>query len=115
MKNFEERLKAVENALDAFYGKVKETKKSEYPIVSLVDNYNHQAVNPNGIYETDRAIVDGERDYCESEGKDWNDWCEVKQFLKEYEMDKFSLTNIEKYLSERHPNVLEELKDINLI
>ena len=115
MENFEERLKAVESALDAFYGKESETKKSEYPIVTLVEMYHDPSVNPNGFYDTDRAIVDGERDYCESQGKDWADWCEVKKLLDEWRKDSFDLRNIKLYLEDKHPEVVKELENINLI
>ena len=111
-KDFEERLKVVEDAIDSFYGKVKEGKKREYSLLTEIEMYNDPSVNPNGNYDTDRAIVDGEKPYCESLGYHWEDWCEISSLYKEYQYLMIQNYKWKEFLQKKHPLIWEELDNL---
>lgn len=52
-----------------------------YSLVSLIQIYWDESINPNGNYETELSLTNGERDFCESYGYKWIDWIEVKKLL----------------------------------
>jgi hypothetical protein len=39
-----------------------------------MEYYWDESRNPHGNYETDMALFDGERKFCEANGYDWNEW-----------------------------------------
>jgi hypothetical protein len=108
-KQIEERLEEIESALDAFYGKVKESKRSGNSLVDEIEMYNDPSRDPYGSYEVGMALNEGEQPYCESLGYDWRDWVQVKKLLNEWKSLKDTKFDWESYLKVNHPNVWEEL------
>ena len=43
-------------------------------ISEAMEYYWDESRNPHGNYETDMALFDGERKFCEAHGYDWNEW-----------------------------------------
>ena len=112
-KQIEERLEEIESAIDAFYGKVKEIKgNSRYSLVSEIEMYHDQSLNPNDVYETNVALVAGEQKVCESLGFQWRDWIEVKELLNDWRELKADKLHTETFLKDNHPNVLEQLNNL---
>lgn len=73
----------IKATLEKFgYNRIGKPKEFEgYSLVSLINVYWDESRNPNGNYETDMALMDGERKFCESYGYKWEDWCEVRNLI----------------------------------
>ena len=56
-------------------------------IQDAVEYYWEPSRNPYGSYEIDYELMEGEREFCETEGFVWEDWNNVKHdnFLRDGE------------------------------
>ena len=108
-KQIEERLEEIESAIDAFYGKVKESKRSENSLVDEIEMYNDPSRDPYGSYEVGMALNEGEQPHCESLGYKWKDWQQVKELMGDYEYLLYKFNKMETYLKTKHPKIWEKI------
>ena len=62
----------IKAALERFGYKPKEFEG--YSLLSLINVYWDESRNPNGNYETEEALVEGELRFCENMGLSLNEW-----------------------------------------
>ena len=71
----------IKNALDKLSFNKPKLEFDGYTLVSLINVYWDESRNPNGNYETEIDLIDGEQKFCESYGYKWEDWCEVRNLI----------------------------------
>lgn len=48
-------------------------------IEEAYDYYWDLSRNPYDMYETERSLIEGEREFVENCGYDWNEWCDINK------------------------------------